>query len=221
MNLKSKALLLLTPVIIIPILMIGVVSANKLREATEARLNTGITTLLDQISRYSFDAAFLAEDEATRRDTLVDLYTLKSVINTNVIGDTGYLVVIDALGEILYLPKNISPSSAENNLRLLGEKITMEHSKARTEIIVDGKVIFSYWKELASGMNVIAFLPKDDVIKASCEQTKSIYVMTVVMALFVVISVLMFLRYWVTKPIDALNAAVESISNGFQNLFMM
>ena len=233
MNLKSKALLLLIPVIIIPILIIGAVSADKLKLATEARLSTGITTLLDQISRQSFDAAFIAKenkviiskgdtgtefltsnDEAVRLDMALDLFSLKSLVNTHVIGETGYLLVIDNSGEIVFMPKIIPLASAENMLRLLGEKITMEHSEARTEIVVDGKIVFSYWKELASGMNVIAFLPKDDVIKASYGLSKPVITLAIVMALFVIISVLMFLRYLVTKPLDALNAAARDISNG-------
>ncbi len=233
MKIKSKALLLLTPVILIPILMIGTVSANKLKEATEARLNTGITTLLDQISRHSFDAAFLAKekqvmlsqadtsteqtaakDEVIRLDTLVDLSSLENVVNTNIIGDTGYLLVIDALGKIVFLPKNIPLSSAENNLRLLGEKVAMEDSEMRTEIKVDGNIVFSYRKELASGMNVIAFLPENDVLNASYDLSKTVLARTILVAIFVIISVLMFLRYLVIKPIDALNSAAEELSNG-------
>lgn len=214
MNLKSKALLLLTPVIIIPILMLGAVSANKLREATQARLNASVTTLLNQISRHSFEAEFIEKQGATNHDTLVDLYSLENVVNNNSIGETGYLLVIEASGEILFLPENISIPSAKNNLRLLGEKTSMEESKTQTEIDVDGNIVFTYWEKLPSGMNVVAFLPKDDVINAGCELTRPVYAMSVVIALFVVISVLMFLRYWVTKPLDALNSAAKEISNG-------
>ncbi|MDH3343042.1 MAG: diguanylate cyclase, partial [Gammaproteobacteria bacterium] len=214
MNLKSKALLLLTPLIIIPILMIGAVSASKIRQSTEARLDTGVTTLLDQISRNSFDAAFIASDEEIRRDMALDFSSLEYVINNNVIGDTGYLLVIDALGEILFLPKRISLSSAENNLQLLGEKVSLEQGNIRTEINVDGNTVFSYRKALASGMNVIAFLPKADVIKASCALSKPVYVMTISMALFILVSVFMFLRYLVIRPVEALNSAAQEMSNG-------
>ena len=221
MNLKSKTSLLLAPLIIIPILIIGTVSTIKLKEATEARLNTGIVTLLDQISRHSFDAAFTArenqavpEDEIIRHIMAFDLSSLKNVINTNVIGDTGYLLAIDTAGKIVFLPENIPLSSAENNLRLLGEKIALEQNQIRTEINVDGKIIFAYRKVLASGIYVIVFLPEEDVINSSYEQSKAILVMTILIALFVVISVLMVLRCLIIKPIGQLNDAMQAISRG-------
>ncbi|MDH5612807.1 MAG: EAL domain-containing protein [Gammaproteobacteria bacterium] len=232
MNLKSKALLF-SPFIIIPILLIGYVAADKLKQATEARLSTGIITLLDQISRHSFDAAFMAKEnrellleegdatnrpasevEAMRRDMALDMASLKETVNSSAIGDTGYLVLIDASGEIVFFPKQVPLSSAENNLRLLGEKIDMEYDNMRTEINVDGHIVFAYWKELASGMHMVAFLPEDDVIKAGCELSKPVYRMTLAMVLFVVVSIFMFLRYLVLKPVDALNAAAEKISRG-------
>ena len=233
MNLKSKTILLLTPLIIIPILVVGAVSFCKLKAATVARLDTGITTLLDQISRQSFDAAFNAnvnqtidtstehstsEVEAIQRDTLIDLPSLQNVINTNVIGDTGYLLVIDASGKILFFPKNIPLSSVENDSRLLGEKIAMEDNNMRTEINVDGKLVYGYRKELASGMNVLAFLPEEDVNRASYELGKPVFVTTIAMALLAVIAVLMSLRYLVIKPVEVLNAAAKEISRGNLNV---
>lgn len=226
MKLNTKTTLLLTPLIIIPILMIGAVSFCKLKEATEARLNTGIITLLDQISRHSFEAAFsiqenqktLSEDEAIRQIMALDLSSLKNVINTNTIGKTGYLLAIDAAGKILFSPENISLSSAENNLRLLGKKIEKEHNDIRTEINVDGNIVFSYRKELASGINVIAFLPEVDVINANHELSKTVVVMTSAMALFVIVSVLMSLRYLMIKPIDSLTSAAQKMSNGNFNV---
>jgi len=221
MNLKSKTTLLLAPLIVIPILIAGVVSTIKLKEATEARLNTGIITLLDQVSRHSFDAAFTArenqtasEDELIQQIMAFDLSSLKNVINTNVIGDTGYLLAIDAVGKIVFLPENISQSSAENNLRLLGEKIALEQNQIRTEINVDGKIIFAYRKVLASGIYVIVFLPEEDVINSSYEQSQAILVMTILIALFVAFSVLIALRCLIIKPIVQLNDAMQAVSRG-------
>ncbi|MFC1589440.1 putative bifunctional diguanylate cyclase/phosphodiesterase [Pseudomonadota bacterium] len=219
MNLKSKIILFLTPLIIIPVLVIGVASLCKIKESTEARFNTGITTLLDQVSRHSVDTAFKAnEDEATLHESALDLAGLMNVINTTTVGDSGYLLLIDASGEILHLPKSIPLSSAENHLRLLGEKLVMEGSAIRTEIEVDGDIIFAYRKELASGMNVIAFLPEADVRNASYTQSKGLIFMTLAMALFVLVAVLMLLRYLVIKPVEALNAAAQAISSGNLNV---
>ncbi|MES0327770.1 MAG: EAL domain-containing protein [Gammaproteobacteria bacterium] len=229
MNLNSKTILLLTPLIIIPILIIGLVSVSKLKEATDARLSSGIITLLEQISRQSFDAAFTAkenqqdnnstkqiasEDEVIRHIRAFDLSSLKNIINTNAIGDIGSLAAIDTSGEILFLSENLPRASAENNLRLLGEKIAMEYNMMRNEIDVDGNIVFSFRKQLASGINVIAFLAEEDVINASYKLSKTIYVITIVLMLFVVVSVLMTLRYLIMKPIEALNAAAQEISNG-------
>lgn len=220
MNLKTKALVILTPIIIIPVLLVGGVSASKLRQATEARLSTSITTLLDQVSRQSYDSAFVANQgrQASNDDSQNDLSSLNNFINTSVIGESGYLLLINAAGEIVAFPENIARTTVEENLRLLSEKIRMEDSKTRTEIRVDEKIIFSYWKELASGQHMIAFLPKDDVIKASCDQAKIIYGLSLVAALFIAISALVLLRYWVSKPIDALNTAADKFVNDEMNM---
>lgn len=229
MNLNSKTILLLTPLIIIPILMIGLVSASKLKQATDARLSTGIISTLEQISRQSFDAAYTAkenqqdnnstnhaaaDEEVTRHVRAFDLSSLKNIFNTNAIGDIGSLAAIDASGEILFLSENLPQTSAENLLRLLGEKIAMEYNMMRNELDVDGNIVFSFRKQLASGINVIAFLAEDDVINASYDLSKTIYVISVVLALFVVVSIFMTLRYLFMKPIDALHAAAQEISNG-------
>ena len=229
MNLNSKTILLLTPLIIIPILIIGLVSASKLKQATDARLSSGIISLLEQVSRQSFEAAFTAkenqqdnnstnhiasDDEVVRHVRALDLSSLQNIINTNAIGDIGSLVAIDTSGEILFLSKNVPRSSIEDNLRVLSEKIAMEYNMMRNELDVDGNIVFSFRKELASGINVIAFLAEEDVINTSYELSKTIYVITVVLALFVVVSVLMTLRYLIIKPIDALNTAAQEISHG-------
>ncbi|MCW8831600.1 MAG: hypothetical protein OQK32_08800, partial [Gammaproteobacteria bacterium] len=62
MKLKTKTILLLTPLIIIPVLTLGVVSFCKIKQSTEARFDTGITTLLDQVSRHSVDATLMARE---------------------------------------------------------------------------------------------------------------------------------------------------------------
>ncbi|MCW8830387.1 MAG: EAL domain-containing protein, partial [Gammaproteobacteria bacterium] len=73
-------------------------------------------------------------------------------------------------------------------------------------------------KELASGMNVIAFLPEADVRRASYAQGKSVIMMTLAVALFVLVAVLVLLRYLVVKPVAVLNAAAQAISEGNLNV---
>ena len=61
MNLKSKTIALLTPLIIIPILLIGAVSLDKIKQTTEDKLTTRVNTLLDQISRHIISIEHVAK----------------------------------------------------------------------------------------------------------------------------------------------------------------
>ena len=55
MNLRNKTIVLLAPLIIIPILTVGIVSFNKLYKAEENRLTTHVVTLLQQVSRHAIN----------------------------------------------------------------------------------------------------------------------------------------------------------------------
>ncbi|MDH5712093.1 MAG: diguanylate cyclase, partial [Gammaproteobacteria bacterium] len=233
MNLKSRTILLLTPVIMIPVLLLAAVSYSKLRESAEAHLDTHVTTLLDQIARQSFDAEFFDKtqlltptggkadtgtDDVISREMALHLFSLENTVKTSTIGKSGYLMVIDALGDVLFLPDNIQPVSAEASLRLLGEKIAMEDSKIRAEINVDGKVLIAYWKELASGMNVVAFVPEAELSRHGSVHGMFILIMAVTLTLFMVVVVLTVLRYLYIKPVKALNTAAGNISRGHFNV---
>ena len=230
MNLKSRTILLFTPVIMIPVLLLAVMAYNNFKESAEAHLDTHVTTLLDQIARQSFDAEFFdktqllasaggkantgTDGEAISREMALHLFSLENTVKTSTIGESGYLVVIDSLGKLLFLPDNVPPATAETNLRLLGEKIAMEDSKIRAEINVDGNALIAYWKELASGMNVVAFVPETELNRHGAVRGMSVMVMAITLTLFMVVLVLMVLRYLFIKPVDALNVAAKNISRG-------
>ncbi|MDH3343043.1 MAG: EAL domain-containing protein, partial [Gammaproteobacteria bacterium] len=145
---------------------------------------------------------------------LLDLSNLNKEINNNSIGDSGYLSVVDSTGNILFTPDNITKSDAENNMRLLAENIPMEDSDTRSSIKVNDDIIFSYWRQLASGMNLIAFLPESDLINDSYELGKTVLVITFVVTFLVVLLVLLTLRLLIMRPIDALSFAVQEIGSG-------
>ena len=61
MQLRNKTILFVMPFIIVPIILIGTIAFYKLKQTTEARLNTQVTTLLDQISLYVSNKVTAAE----------------------------------------------------------------------------------------------------------------------------------------------------------------
>ena len=61
MNLRIKIILFLAPLIILPILTIGIVAFDKLYDTSEVRLTNRVITLLDQISRHALNAESVAK----------------------------------------------------------------------------------------------------------------------------------------------------------------
>ena len=145
---------------------------------------------------------------------LLSLADLKSEVNQNIIGETGFLSVINADGKPLLEPDTIESDVVKNTLKSLIGKIAVEKGNETSNININNNVVFASWRELVAGMKLIAVLPEKDLINDSYELGQTVLIITVLAMLAAVFLVLASLRYLILRPIDSLSQAVTKMKNG-------
>jgi len=344
MKLRHKMLLFVTPLIILPMMAIGVTAFYKLKQTSEERLNTQVITLLEQISQYvsnKIDVAeanltLLADNQITKQyaltndesvrygvlmspllnvfkniessledyyeirfilidgyedarwaneninnlnesishesyfkelqssnekifkkiivdentqqyavliihkvnlwDPAVDSYGtapklrgylaitvslkhLKSEINKNVIGKSGFMSVVDDDGNIIFTPEKQTPLNSsilsfKNNsiMSFLSNRQStpLQTSLSNTPVLLHSKKLFL-------NLNLLGILPKEEILNSSRELSKIILVISLLAILSSIFLVYFSLRKIILQPIQKLNKAAHSIGQGNLN----
>jgi len=341
MKLRNKTFIFITPLIIVPILLIGALAFVKFKQTTEDRLNTQVITLLDQISQYVTNKISVAEanlhilsehelvvkyaltddesvryeillphllnvfksiensiedyyeirfilpdgfedvywadsgienineyinekeyfkeiqnlnnsvfkrlifDENTQQfsfllvkdlmlfDAAVDSYGapaklrgyialtvkldhLKNEINKNLIGKTGFLLVMNEQGKISLVPDEGSNEvSREFLLSLIKSKARSIAEMSGSYVILYNKEpVHIYSKDLPAGMKLLGVLPDKEMLDSSRELGKLVVLITLVAILITMVAVFFALRQLILHPIDTLSNAAQAIGKG-------
>ena len=144
---------------------------------------------------------------------LLSLSDLQEEVNKNVIGETGFLSVINSDAKPLLTPQSINDDIARNT----SKKFTDAFDVNTTDffgININEALVFSYWRELIPGVRLVGFLPEKDLINDSYELSKTVLIITVLAMFVVVFMVLASLRYLIMQPLENLNKEVIKIKNG-------
>lgn len=167
-----------------------------------------------------YAAKAILDDHKQLRGVLsidIDLTSLTDVMKTNKIGESGYIVLADGLGNIIAHPKD--DNLLFSNISTLGikefEDVEMLPKNPFTTTI-DGKkykasVNPSSNQEL--GLNYIVFVEESEFTKSANEITKFLLFTTVVV-IIVSIIVAYFVSNKISKPIKFASSHLKQLENG-------
>lgn len=177
------------------------------------------TTSSGQLVIYA--AKVIKDDNNTLRGVLsddIDLTSLSKMIQSSKIGDTGYIVLADSLGNIIAHPKDDSLLGA--NISKLGIKQFENSEKLpkapfTTELKDGKKYVASVIPASNShlGLNNIVFVEEDEFSKSGEEITK-IILMTTVIVFIVSILIAYYVSNRISRPIRYASEHLRLLGNG-------
>lgn len=168
-----------------------------------------------------FAAKAIKDDQNTLRGVLsvdIDLTSLTEMIKESKIGNTGYIVLADGLGNIIAHPKDealASTSISELGIKKLKniEQLPSEpfEIKLQDGITYVVSVIPASNKEL--GFNYLVFVDKNEFTKSSKEITKIILI-TTLLTVIASIMVAYYVSSKISKPIKFASSHLKLLGSG-------
>lgn len=146
----------------------------------------------------------------------VSLDYLRDELRKNIIGNSGFLTVVDSYGKNIILPdEKISPlskifSDHQSDTALVQSLNTNQ----QTRITYNGKPVIIHTKPLANNLNLLGVILESEILDTSQELAKIILVITLLSILFVIFLVFFALRQLILQPLSDLDAAAISIGKG-------
>lgn len=145
---------------------------------------------------------------------LLSLADLKNEINKNIIGESGFLTVVTSEGDPILMPSKITKQDVKQLSSLFTENIDLNKSSRSSSITIDDSLIFTFWRNLTSGIKLVGVLPEKDLVNDGYELRKTVFLITLIAIVVAVVLVLALLRFLIMRPLDKLSNAVTKIKNG-------
>ena len=155
----------------------------------------------------------------------ISLDTLTQETGNVSVGTTGYVVMLDSLGQVISDPKNSSSSTPEND-RWLGKTVDSLPQNAReamvslralgqgyTEVTIDGKQWLSSVHTTNAGWTLILLQEKAEVFADAMSVTTSILMVGIVIIIIMLIASFVLARS-IAGPVAILASAAQAVAAG-------
>lgn len=150
----------------------------------------------------------------------VSLDYLRTEINKDIIGNTGFLTVMSSRGELIIKPaRKIQILSYENLVWEISALIKNNRGKEGLfEIKLNEENLLIHSKILPAEMHLLGILPSRDILDSSRDLGKLVLIITLIAILVTMVSIFFALRHLILRPLSVLNTAARSIGNGHLDL---
>jgi diguanylate cyclase len=146
----------------------------------------------------------------------VSLDHLRDDLNKNIIGESGFLMVIDNNGEVIISPdKRASALSESFSGHLINRDLInyLNLHKQKT-VEIDDTHISIHLKSLFANLSLLGVVPESEILDNSRELGKLILIITLLSILTAILLVFIALRQLILQPLSDLDEAAQSIGNG-------
>lgn len=143
----------------------------------------------------------------------VSLKQLTDLVKQIKIGDTGYLMLVEANGNVL-----VDPSNADHNFKSLadlgGEYARMAGAEGLLEVEIDGTdYMANIWSSETLGWRFIGLIERDEVMASANALTWQIAVIVLVLGVVFAVVGMLFAKL-IVNPIRSVAGGLESIAQG-------
>lgn len=150
----------------------------------------------------------------------VSLNYLRSEINKNVIGDAGFISVMNDQGEFIISPDRQIPGLSQEQITLAINSKLQSHLDKPIPFSFDlnNTPLLLHLKSLPGDLTLLGVLPEQEISNSSRDLGKLIVIITIIAIIVTMVSVFFALQHLVLNPIATLNTAARSIGNGYLDL---
>lgn len=187
--------------------------------AEQVNFSDAYTTSSGKLVIYAAKA--IKDDQNSLRGVLsvdVDLASLTQMMKNSPIGSSGYIVLVDQLGNIIAHPKEenlISTNIVDLGIKELSDVAALPKEPFETELQDGQQYVASVIPATNENikLNYVVFVKKDEFSKSAKEIRNMIYVVTL-LVLVVAVAVAYFVSSRISRPIKFASSHLKQLGNG-------